>query len=618
MELLVTIKHIWLNSLWWWGGLCVVFLVLTRFTPCNPGRNWWKDPRGAVTDFVYWLLMPILGQFGRIFLLVVGVMLLYGRNANPEFTARQLPLWAQCLVILLLQDVMMYWIHRLFHTRAGWKFHAVHHSSETLDWTSASRFHPVNAFLEFAVVDAVVLLAGFSPVALAMLGPINLIYSAMVHANLNWTFGPLRYVLASPVFHRWHHTTEAEGLDKNFASTFPVLDLIWGTFYMPVGVRPEAYGANGEALPAGPVGQIWYPFRGLPAWSRRHPIYATSVVTAIVCVVVAGWQFVQNTPAEPETTPSVAERPVDRRPTPEPNLLPIDMGRDPKATNAVAVNASGSLALYGLRDGSVVIRDVVAKRESAYFFHRARVNALTISPNGKIAASVSSDGTASVFDARTGEALRTLRHNGANLMCVAIGDDGWVATGGVDGMMTLWNPKGELHDRRALNPGSVNSLAISDGGRCVVAGQGTRVSSWTLVGDQFTQYEALDNLAYCVAVSRDGKRIVTGDYDGKLHLWETGTPKARRSMNGHEGPIYSVALGDQGDTIVSGGADQVVRLWNLQTGELAKKLTGHQGMIFSVSFDADRQRILAGGKDNVISDWKTTGGDVVPVSGTKP
>ena len=619
MELLDSIKHIWLNSLWWWGGLCVAFLVLTRWMPCNPGRDWWKDPRGAVTDFVYWLVMPILGQLGRIVLLVVGVMLLYGKNANPDFTAREWPLWAQCAIILLLQDVMMYWIHRLFHSRAGWKFHAIHHSSETLDWTSASRFHPVNAFAEFAVVDAVVLLAGFSPVALATLGPINLVYSAMVHANLNWTFGPLRYIFASPVFHRWHHTTEHEGLDKNFAPTFPFLDWIFGTFYMPVGVRPQVYGANEAELPAGPVGQTLYPFRGIGSWTIRHPVYSTVSVAAKVCISVVGWRSINQSVSETQTpeTPAMAELPVDRRPAMQPEFLPIDLGRDPKATNAVAVNAAGSLAIYGLRDGSVAIRDTATKRESSFIFHRARVNALAISPGGKIAVSASADGNANVFDAHTGEVRRVLSHKGTNLMCVAVGDDGWVVTGGVDGIITLWAPQGELKSRRALQLGSINALALSDGGRQIVAAQGSSVSSWSVASGQLTQYDGLNNLAYCVNISSDGKRIVAGEYDGRLHLWDLDNQKARRIMTGHDGPIYSVSLSPDGDSIISGGADQFVRVWNAGTGALTKKLEGHTGLIFSVSFDTDRQRILAAGKDNALTDWNTAGGEIIPVSGIK-
>ena len=617
MELLAGIKQIWLTSLYWWAGCCVVFLVLTRFSPCNPGRNWWHDPRGALTDFVYWLLMPLLGQFGRMALLVAGVMLLYGRDATtPDFTARGWPLWLQCVVILLAQDVMMYWLHRLFHSRAGWRFHAIHHSSETLDWTSASRFHPVNVIGEFAVVDAVVLLAGFSPLALAVLGPVNLIYSVMVHANLNWTFGPLRHVFASPVFHRWHHTSEEQGLDKNFAPTFPFLDWIWGTFHMPAGVLPEVYGVSDAVVPAGPLGQTLHPFRGLPAWPMRHPMIASALMLAVGGLSALGWQALNRAMPEPE--PQVADaRPAAREGIP-PELLAIDLGRDPKATNAVAVNADGSLAIYGLRDGSIHIRDVAGNRESVFFHHRGRVNALAISPDGSLAVSGAADGNAVVFDARTGKALRTMPHPGINLMCVAVGDDGWVATGGVEGSLNVWNAQGELAGRRRLEPVAVNTIALSGAGRQIVAAQGSQVSSWNVIPDKLTRYAGTVNLAYCVQISRDGRRIAAGEYDGRLHLWELDREQSRLILTGHDGPIYSIAIGADGETLVTGGADQVARQWDSMTGKLLRKLEGHPGMIFSVSLDRTGKRILAAGKDNSLTHWNAGGGEIIPVSGVKP
>ena len=58
-------------------------------------------------------------------------------------------------------------------------------------------------------------------------------------------------MIASPVFHRWHHTAAERGGEKNFAATFPVLDLIFGTFYMPKGVLPDRYGIADKEFPGG-------------------------------------------------------------------------------------------------------------------------------------------------------------------------------------------------------------------------------------------------------------------------------------------------------------------------------------------------------------------------------
>jgi sterol desaturase/sphingolipid hydroxylase (fatty acid hydroxylase superfamily) len=615
MELLESLKEHSLTALCWWAGFCAAFFVLTRLFPCNPGRNWWNDPRAALTDFIYWLvLMPVTGLLGRIGLLWVGVLTFYGTDAAPDFVARSWPLWTQCVIILLVQDALMYWTHRLFHTRRGWAFHAVHHSPETLDWTAAARFHPVNEIGQFALADAVVLLLGFSPLALVTLAPVHMIYSVLVHANLNWTFGPLRYILASPVFHRWHHTSERDGLDKNFAPTFPFFDLLWGTFYMPAGRRPETYGANEPAMPAGPVGQTLFPFRGAGRWARRHPVPATACVLASAALGYFSWQYIGR-PMEPK---AVATQQPDLRDS-APDLLPLPpSSAEPKQTDAVAASAVTFRVIYGRRDGSVAIRDVSTGRESSFAHHTARVNSLASSPNGKLAASASSDGTARVFDTETGAVCRVLPHAGVAVRCVAVSDDGWVATGTVAGVLGLWNPQGQPVKRRNLAPVAINAIAISEGGGHVIAGQGTQVMDWCSAIDSLTSHRGLRDLAFCVTISRDGRRVAAGGYDGHLHLWDHGREQSALDVEGHAGPIYSVSLSPGGDRIATGGADQVARVWNADSGVMLNEFRGPAAMIFAVSYDERHRRVLAAGKDRALSHWDLPGEGVVPASGLQP
>jgi sterol desaturase/sphingolipid hydroxylase (fatty acid hydroxylase superfamily) len=250
-------------------ALGIVFAVLTHWSACNPGRPWWRK-RELVTDICYWFVIPVGARFVRIGLMIAGAAVLFdihGAEALIKFydngfgPLATLPLWAQALTFLIASDLMMYWIHRTFHGAQLWKYHAVHHSSEDLDWISAARFHPVNLFLGSVAVDAILLLAGISPNVMLWIGPFTTAHSAFVHANLNWTLGPFRYVLAGPVFHRWHHTTLERGGNKNFASTFPILDVIFGTYYMPAHELPDAYGAGEPDFPAGFGGQMLYPFR---------------------------------------------------------------------------------------------------------------------------------------------------------------------------------------------------------------------------------------------------------------------------------------------------------------------------------------------------------------------
>jgi sterol desaturase/sphingolipid hydroxylase (fatty acid hydroxylase superfamily) len=249
-------------------ALAAVFTILTQFWACNPGKRWWQK-RDLVTDLCYWFFIPVITRFLRIGLLIAAAALIFHITTGEGWIAfyenghgplATLPLVVQGIIFLIGEDIIMYWSHRWFHGKTFWKYHAVHHSSEELEWISAARFHPFNLFLGSVLADVVLLFAGISPNVFLVLGPLTTAHSAFVHANLDWTLGPFKYVIASPVFHRWHHMAADRGGEKNFAATFPILDVIFGTFYMPAGQLPDQYGIDDRTFPQSFTGQLAHPF----------------------------------------------------------------------------------------------------------------------------------------------------------------------------------------------------------------------------------------------------------------------------------------------------------------------------------------------------------------------
>src|SRR3979411_1744420 len=249
--------------------LALAFSVLTHFWACNPGKPWWRK-RELVTDICYWFFVPLFARVFRIGLLVLGAGVVFNIHAADELIAfydnghgplAELPLWLQGVLFLVLSDFMLYWLRRLFHGGGFWKYHAIHPSSEDLDWISAARFHPVNLFLGTIMVDVILLTAGISPNVMLWVGPFTTFHSAFVHANLSWALGPFKYVVATPVFHRWHHTSLEEGGNTNFAGTFPIWDILFGTFRMPENELPDHYGVDDQTFPSEIGGQLAYPFR---------------------------------------------------------------------------------------------------------------------------------------------------------------------------------------------------------------------------------------------------------------------------------------------------------------------------------------------------------------------
>lgn len=257
--------------------LLVVFRGLERLRPRE--KRMLMLRRGLATDLAYWLTSPFVNHYvvGLVVLVVVAAFaqLAYGQIQKEQIMAgfgplSRLPPLVQALAMLVLADFVGYWMHRLFHGRRLWPFHAVHHSSETLDWLSSVRGHPVNELVSRIATTLPLLALGFAPSAALWVAPVFALFGVLLHANLDWDFGRLRSVIASPVFHRWHHATDPEARNKNFAGLFPVWDILFGTYYMPRNRLPGSFGTD-SPVPKGIIGQLAFPFRRLPRSEAPRP-----------------------------------------------------------------------------------------------------------------------------------------------------------------------------------------------------------------------------------------------------------------------------------------------------------------------------------------------------------
>lgn len=235
--------------------------------------------RGWATDVVYaFMALLVTKPLVRLLLLLPLSVLILTNTTSLDLLkngfysgygplSRQ-PHWLQAIEIYLLVDFLGYWTHRLFHRGGWWHFHAVHHSSEDLDWLGSLRVHPVNEIINKLTQVTPVLLLGFNPAVTLSSAPVLTLYAIFLHANLNWDFGPLRRIIASPVFHRWHHSRLNEAWDKNFAGLLPLWDILFGTYYMPKNRFPENFGIC-EPIPEGYLRQFWSPFGAILRKARK-------------------------------------------------------------------------------------------------------------------------------------------------------------------------------------------------------------------------------------------------------------------------------------------------------------------------------------------------------------
>jgi sterol desaturase/sphingolipid hydroxylase (fatty acid hydroxylase superfamily) len=242
----------------------VVFATLERLLPLHAGQPALR--RGWRTDLVYVAVNRPVIQGGLVVLLAGAGVAARGLvpGALQAAVGRQ-ALWLQVIQALVVADLGFYLAHRAFHAvPALWRFHAIHHSTEQLDWLAAARVHPVDQIATKAASLVPLFALGYSGEAVGIWGALYYWHSYVVHANLRIGLGALGWLVASPRFHHVHHASERASRDRNFAGQLSVLDLLLGTLHVPAARPPATYGID-EPVPATYLGQLLYPFSRRPA-----------------------------------------------------------------------------------------------------------------------------------------------------------------------------------------------------------------------------------------------------------------------------------------------------------------------------------------------------------------
>jgi sterol desaturase/sphingolipid hydroxylase (fatty acid hydroxylase superfamily) len=255
--------------------LAVVFVPLERLRPVHdqPAR---RD--GLATDAVHFVADEAIAAvgvaLGLITLLPVLEWLVAPLRALVE--AQSSPArWIEALVV---GELAGYWGHRAQHDwPLLWRFHRVHHSSPVLDWLAPNRRHPVDLVGSRLAVGLPLLALGFTVPTIAAHYAVKRAQGLFVHANIRVSLGPLRWLVASPEFHHWHHVDDEELYHNNFAGQLPLVDWMFGTLHMPKGVWPDRYGVAG-AMPSGYLAQLAEPFRRTANERDRCVRYVSSLV----------------------------------------------------------------------------------------------------------------------------------------------------------------------------------------------------------------------------------------------------------------------------------------------------------------------------------------------------
>ena len=245
-------------------ALFLIFRPLELAYPANPNQRFFRPH--WFTDLCF-----LLGQYllfnGAVFYLLDRAAP-YIHALTPQLLRApiaSLRIWQQAILVVLLGDFLIYWGHRLQH-RVGflWRFHAIHHSAEHLDFLAAHREHPIDSLYTILIVNLPIFALGFPIQALATFAAFRGLWAVFIHSNVRLPIGPLRILLGAPELHHWHHARDRNA--GNYANVSPIMDLLFGTYRHP-DHEPPAIGVA-ETIPPSYLAQLLHPFR---RQNRRRP-----------------------------------------------------------------------------------------------------------------------------------------------------------------------------------------------------------------------------------------------------------------------------------------------------------------------------------------------------------
>jgi cytochrome c len=156
--------------------------------------------------------------------------------------------------------------------------------------------------------------------------------------------------------------------------------------------------------------------------------------------------------------------------------------------------------------------------------------------------------------------------------------------------------------------GPVRALAISADGNAAISGSfDTSAIRWSLTRNAAEQVLRFHESAVnAVAIAPDG-RVITSGEDGKIAVWQSGSPAPAIVFEGHTAPVVSLAVSPDGETLASASWDHTVRLWPLFGGE-RRVLEGHSQNVNGAAFTPDGKSLVSVGYDLTVRIWPHDGG----------
>lgn len=296
--------------------------------------------------------------------------------------------------------------------------------------------------------------------------------------------------------------------------------------------------------------------------------------------------------------------------------------RETEGATTAALSRDGQTIVIGYQNGFIRLWDrqgepLGDQEPEEGQSHDRKITCVAIADDGQTIVSGGEEGTVRLWDRKAKPIGPILRGHAGNINAVAISANGKsIVSAGDDGMVRLWERRTPSEPARVYE-GKVNSTTFSSNGKTILAaGPGARIVRWDSdrVPGGDSANGPIDTQVTAMAWGPGGEFLVIGRSDGKMVLRsQQGTISDKYFSGAHDGGVTSIAVSGDGKIIVSGDDKGNVRLWDRAGKPVGQASGGHEGMVASVAIDSNGQTIVSGGADGKVLRWNLQGSVSAPL-----
>jgi WD40 repeat protein/serine/threonine protein kinase/tetratricopeptide (TPR) repeat protein len=243
--------------------------------------------------------------------------------------------------------------------------------------------------------------------------------------------------------------------------------------------------------------------------------------------------------------------------------------------------------------------------------HTGIVGAVSWSPDGRLLASASedgTDGTVMVWNAATGREVFTLRGRKRDwISSLAWSPDSrLLASVRVDQTIDVWEVETGTEEARINDTEGAHAVSWSpDGKQLAVAGSWNgAIRLWSLnTGRRIARLVGHRGTVYGMSWSPDGRRLATASHDHTVRVWNVEAAQETAIFRGHTAPVFAVDWSPDGRSIASAGDDQTVQVWTPNAGPAAVVLRGHRNAVYAARWSPDGRQLASAGADHTVRVW---------------